>query len=81
MISPGPDRDSIHPATPPMPTAAPLLAIGLLSAVEQAAQEAEQACFALARAGHDLQPDSVARLQRALCRLETAATHLRHITR
>ena len=80
MIGPGPDKDSSHPATPPMPTAAPLLAIGLLSAVEQAAQEAEQACFALARASHDLRPISVARLQTALCQLETAATHLHHIT-
>jgi predicted alpha/beta-hydrolase family hydrolase len=92
MISPGPDKDSFHPATSPMPTAAPPLALDLLSAVEQAvaldlladveqvAQEAEQACLWLSRARHDLQPDSVARLQRALCQLETAATHLHHIT-
>ena len=82
MISPGPDKDSTHPATPLMPTVAPPLALDLLSAVESAAQEAEQACFALARAHHDLHPsmEGYSRLQRAICRLESAATHLHHIS-
>jgi len=80
MIGPGPDKDSTHPATPLMPTIEQAVALDLLADVEQVAQEAEQACLWLSRARHDLLPDSVARLQRALCQLETAATHLHHIT-
>ncbi|MGA1024495.1 MAG: hypothetical protein ACO3S8_07430 [Aquiluna sp.] len=63
-----------------MPTIEQAVALDLLADVEQVAQEAEQACLWLSRARHDLQPDSVARLQTALCQLETAATHLHHIT-
>ena len=82
MIGPGPDKDSTHPATPLMPTIEQAVALDLLADVEQVAQEAEQACFALARAHHDLHPsmEGYSRLQRAICRLESAATHLHHIS-
>jgi hypothetical protein len=89
MIGPGPDQDSNHPAKPIMPpTAAPPfpMALDLLAAVEHTARQAESTAAALAsccldfKRLEDVQSGSVTRLQQALCQLETAATHLHHIT-
>lgn len=89
MIGPGPDKDLSHPATPPMPMpiAPPFpMALDLLAAVEHTARQAEDASTALSRCCldsrrlEDIQSGSVARLQRAICQLESAATHLHHIT-
>lgn len=87
-MNPGPDQDS-HSATPPMSsaTAPPFpMALDLLSAVEHTARQAESASVALSNCCldskrlDDIESGSVARLQHAICRLETAATHLHHIT-
>jgi hypothetical protein len=87
MISPGPDKDSNHPATPPMPTAAPpALVLDLFDSVERLSEQAASVSFALSRACRDpqqlrdLQSVCPDRLQAAVCLLETAATHLHHIT-
>lgn len=87
-MNPGPDMD-FHPATPPMSsaTAPPFpMALDLLFAVEYTAKQAEYASVALSNCCPDskrleeTKSGSVDRLQHAICQLETAATHLHHIT-
>lgn len=90
MIGPGPDQDSNHPAKPIImpPTAAPPfpMALDLLAAVEHTARQAENASKALSSCCLDLvrleqiRPGSSQLVQAALCQLETAATHLHHLT-
>jgi hypothetical protein len=66
---------------PPFP-----MALDLLFAVEYTAKQAEYASVALSNCCldskrlEDIESGSVDRLQDAICRLETAATHLHHIT-
>lgn len=92
MISPGSDKDRNHPAKSTMPptaaSAAPPfpMALDLLAAVEHTARQAENASKALSSCCLDLvrleqiRPGSSQRVQAALCQLETAATHLHHVT-